>query len=324
VIDTIVFIHSDQPLIDRGWTTGSVEHELRRLGLAMQHVKADDQKSLSDRLAELASHSLVWPVSYTIGSDVDGPLLVDFLDSLGVPYIGPNAASLVLNSKIVFKQRLLAAGFRTPAYQLLDLESDLSVGPPCVLKTEFTCNSQGVTLIADVLQLEPIANDFRKYEQRLFVESWERQTEYTIAYLPTPRDSLVAVMEMIPLKGHWYVDREVKADNMYVRFETPDAKIYDALSELTKRLVGSFDIDGHFRLDIIENDLGELFVIDINFLPGMNNDSGQRSYFPVALELTYGLNFHTVVCHILEHAAHQARRTFSDEAAAAIGSGVAG
>lgn len=312
MIEAVAFIHSDQGAIDRGWDTTSVSRVLLELGLRTSAIYSSDEKSLRRGLADASPNVLAWPACYTVGQDVAGPLLVDVLEALHIPYVGPSSQSLFLNSKIELNNALGHTDFTIPEYELLDGEAVRTLGLqfPCMFKTEFTCNSEGVRYVHTAEDAERVFRELeRAYSQRIIAEAWERATEYTIAYLPARQTAFVAAIEMTTRTGKQFVDREAKRDNRYLKFRVPGSPTHELLVEQARQLAARFNIDGHFRLDVVENDSGDLFIIDLNFLPGMNDTKGQWSYFPLALHLDRGLAFREIVCHMLAHAVHRAEDT---------------
>lgn len=283
---------------------------LLEFGLRTTAVYATDEQSLRKGLLDAGRNVLAWPVCYTIGADPEGALLVDFLDAHEVSYVGASSRSLFLNSKIALKEALADTEFATPSYVLLPGESAVEGAAltfPWMLKTEFTCNSEGVRYARNAKEAATAFRDLDLlYAQRIFAETWIRHREYTVAYLPTPDGALVGAIEMIPKAGKSFVDQEAKRDNRYLEFAVPHSSRESAVVSLVKALAVGFPIDGHFRLDVVENAQGDLHVIDLNFLPGLNDIDGQWSYFPLALRMCLGVSFRQTVLHVLRHALERA------------------
>jgi D-alanine-D-alanine ligase len=323
-LDTVAFVYADQPPIDRGWNTGFVETVLLALGLKVLKIKLRSAGGLTHQLPRETDNLIFWPASYTVSSQVASRLIVDELESLGLPYVGASARILELNSKLALKERLAGSKFRTPSYRILGVQ-DLDAGdlaPPCLVKTEFSCNSEGVDLALFEGDIRRIYGDFvEKYHQRVFIESWERRTEYTVAYIPAATQPLIAALEMTPLGGRAYIDKVAKADNAQLRFDPPSSDQLARLRGYTTEFIEFCGIDGHFRLDVLENEAGELFVIDLNFLPGMSADTKQLSYFPMALADGLGSSFAEVVCAILTYSLE---RSASSNVSRTVASDVAG
>jgi D-alanine-D-alanine ligase-like ATP-grasp enzyme len=161
----------------------------------------------------------------------------------------------------------------------------------------------------------------QKYGQRIFIEAWERKTEYTVAYLPTLAAPIIAPIEMTPLAGKRFVDQEAKADNRYLRFMAPGRSKCDQLVDYTASFASYCEIDGYFRLDILENRDGDLFIIDLNFLPGLNDDPEQFSYFPIAMAKVRGLSFSEVVNQLVAYPIARMGRSLSEKVEVDVNAG---
>jgi len=290
-VATILFINSIQPEIDRGWKPDDVVQTLAEKGHTCVIANIGTRREL-ECLISRYENPIVWPVCYTIGPEVDGLLLADALDQMGIVYVGAGATSLVLNSKLEFKAAVAQkTPFQSPTYYRIESVQTLSthaLGYPAVLKTEFSCNSEGVTVVDSLDELRDKANEFAKrFRQRLFVEKWERQREFTVAYLP-PVDvdtRSAAALELHLAPGYLYVDARVKNDNSLLRFSKPEASVRCILEDTTTQIAKLLSISGHFRMDFVANTGGEIFPIEVNFLPFLTRYPPHQSYFPLAFEL---------------------------------------
>ena len=105
LIESVLFIRSNQPSIGRGWPPDDAKVAVADLGFQVMEFTVASRSELE---SVVANHQdiLVWPVSYTIGAKVDGPLITAVLEDLGVPFVGPTSANLELSSKLKFKTAL--------------------------------------------------------------------------------------------------------------------------------------------------------------------------------------------------------------------------
>jgi D-alanine-D-alanine ligase-like ATP-grasp enzyme len=307
MINKIVFVNSTQPEIDRGWRPDDAVNEASRLGFAVLMTNVESRSALETLIASEPG-ILVWPVCYTIGSDPKGPLLSTILEQLGVPFVGAPSKALRLSSKLEFKEALAAqTPYRSPAYHLVNAgeQPNVGIGLPAVLKTEFSCNSEGVAVANDPFAFAEIFERLSfTYRQRVYVERWERAREYTVAYLPPllDRKAIAAAIEIRVVGNAQYIDSQAKSDNSRLEFLRPEEKKAIQLEEMTIDIAALLDIDGHFRLDIVENSRGQLFPIEANFLPFLTTSGRNRSYFPIAFELASRLDYRQIIERILTHA----------------------
>ena len=309
----ILFVNSIQPRIDRGWKPDDMLQALAQKGHSCVIATVETAAELRDLVSQY-EHPIVWPVCYTIGPKVEGLLLAAVLAEMGIDYVGASAPALALNSKLVFKTALSGkTPYNSPAYYKIESLKVLpihSLGYPAVLKTEFSCNSEGVAVIDDYADLADKAGEFtERFRQRLFVERWERQREFTVAYLPpsgvgTPS---AAALEIHLTPGYRYLDARVKSDNSLLRFSRPENPIRSVLEKATLEIAKLLKIDGHFRLDFVVNATGAVFPIEINFLPFLTRRAPNQSYFPLAFELA-GRSYDYIANRLLSYPKHRKRR----------------
>jgi len=302
-IDSILFIRSAQPAIDRGWDTIDVDSCLRALGFQTENLFVGTEKALKSFLSSCPPNILAWPVCYTVGGNLAGRLVADFLEEYGVPFVGPNPRALALSSKIWLKSAIAGCTVHTPSYRLIDEDSigTIPFSIPYVMKCEYSCDSIGVKVVHSPTEAYDIWLKLtRSYGQRIIAEEWARSREYTVAYIPRrTSEPIVASLELTLLTDSLIVDAQAKSDNRLLCFTVPDREISARLKRCACEFANHLTIDGHFRVDILQ-DADELSVIDFNPLPQMHFSKASFSYFPMALREVYGMDQEEVVCTILE------------------------
>lgn len=317
IIDNIVFIYSDQPIIERGWNTKYVKTHLRYLGIPFREVYVADYVDFLDSLNSFDKHSLVWPVCYTLGRELSNDLLVDKLSELDIRYVGSSGRCLRLNSKLHLKKLLKGSKFKTPDYKEVRSSKELEFAKfamPMLIKSEFSCNSEGVELVENVKELEK-KFDFlsKKYQQNIFTEKWEKKREFTVAYIQNGSDSIIAPAEIVLTNNSPIIDRNEKKTNKNLKFLLPESSLTERLKEFTKSFVKCFSLDGLFRVDILMNESNEFHVIDMNFLPHLNSNEDSYSYLPKCLELNFNFDFKDVLISILKSTCKNQRFVFNPE-----------
>jgi D-alanine-D-alanine ligase-like ATP-grasp enzyme len=315
-IKPVIFIHSQQPAIDRGWKTEDISGELVRLGHTCFSVRIQTMADF-EALIPVLKESISWPVCYTVGAQISGPSVVALLEASECAYIGANSTDLRMSSKLVFKERLKTESqYSTPEFlrvKNLKVPSDISIlGLPVMLKTEFSCNSEGVSFIGSVeIALKEILRLQQKFSQEMYFERWERTREYTVAYLPPSggRPSIAATVELTIKSGAIFIDQETKQDNTKIAYSRPEEDVAKELERVTMDIADILHIDGYFRIDYLENLDGEFYPIELNFLPYLSNSGGVQSYFPQAMSFV-GIDYTSVVSKILNHAQERGVRGF--------------
>jgi len=307
---TILFVNSYVPLLERGWVSKDVKDTLNSLGISTDEIflseESDIKKLIPDR-----DHIIVWPMSLTIGSSVEGPFLVYLLNKYQIPFIGPYANSISLCSKLKFKNNLLKfKSLSSPSHLIINESTDLnsicsSFGFPSVLKTEYSYNSLGVRVINNATELnEGIVELKKTFNQKLFIEKWERYREFTVAYLPKTKNKsdLSAALEL-KLKGNkQIIDSEVKNNNKLLSLILPEKELLTILETSTLEVAKKLGVNGHFRLDYLMNKNGELFLSEINVIPFLSLKTPQISYFPLAFNLSKMISYKDIIKRIVFHA----------------------
>lgn len=307
LIESVFFIRSNQPSIGRGWPPDDAKVAVAELGFQVSEFSVNSRSEL-ESVIENHECFLVWPVSYTIGDKVDGPLITAILEDLKVPFIGPTSANLKLSSKLKFKAALQSrTPYLTPRYEVLDSEvsSNEQIGFPAILKTEYSSNSKGVLAVADATACRSgYKSLLDSYHQIIFIERWERDKEYTTAYLPPigTLDALTASLQLSPTSDLNYIDKEAKQFNHLIEFSKPNEELLSRLDLMTRNIVRSLNIDGYCRLDFLENTEGLMLAIEANFLPFLTREESEQSYFPMAFGRIVGLSYLEIIGRIIAHA----------------------
>jgi D-alanine-D-alanine ligase-like ATP-grasp enzyme len=307
IIRRVVFIESVQPAIDRGFPHRDAAAAVADLGFdvsGIDVVARDELEALAVDRGEL----LVWPVCFTIGADVAGLLLTAALEELDIPFVGVGSAGAKYGSKLRFKTALATlTSYPSPDYQVIEPGEFPSqrIGYPAVIKTEFSCNSIGVAVANDPAEFTELYDQLKALSgQSIFVERWERAHEYTVAYMPpvSGNPEVAAALELQLNGGARYIDKRVKRDNTFIRFHRPPVEQAIRLQEMTVDIARRLGLDGHFRMDFVENSRGQLFPIEVNLLPNLTRSGPNQSYFPTALSLSTGLTYPTLIERMLAHA----------------------
>lgn len=212
------------------------------------------------------------------GEDGEDGRIQAALDLLGVPYTGSGyLASGMAMDKAVSKQLMDAAGIPTPRWQLLSygpeevdrLAAELPM--PCVVKTLYGGSSLGVYLPEDRGELRRALDEVRSFGARVLAEERIFGRELTVAVLG---DRWLPAVETVPAgKEFDYVAKYQKG----AALETCPADISPeqmvAAGELALRVHRALGMKVYSRTDMILDEAGKLWCLEINALPGMTPTS---------------------------------------------------
>lgn len=178
---------------DKIWYTGKMLmeidvyrdfNELKRYAKQVTLVKENDGFYLiktngmfNKRVSEL---DIVFPIVH--GKGVEDGSLAGFLETIGIPYVGPSMLGASLGQdKVVMKQVMEANGIPVPSYTwfydteyLSDnkkiLENIKKIGYPVIVKPANLGSSIGITVVKSELNIESAIDEAINYDNKIVVE----------------------------------------------------------------------------------------------------------------------------------------------------------
>jgi D-alanine-D-alanine ligase len=217
-----------------------------------------------------------------------------------IPYTGSGAeASALAMDKIASKKIFIANGIRVPDYVVFEkgcfcARDAERVGYPLVVKPQFEGSSIGLSMARDARSLpDALARAFI-YGDRAIVEKYISGRELTVGILG---DEALPVIEIVT-KNNVY-DYEAKYESADTRYVVPapvDARVYREAMRLGAAAHRALGCSSFSRVDMIADETGGLFVLEVNTIPGMT----ERSLLPKAAQAS-GLRFAELCVKILEY-----------------------
>ena len=227
----------------------------------------------------LAIDAVVNTIHGTPGEDGK---LQGYFDVLGVKYMGCNVLSSSLSFNKGFcnhfleKQGILVPNSKL-VYEIEDVNPQEMIdelGLPCFVKPNDAGSSLGVSKVKKMEELIPAIELAFSVGQRVLVESSVQGLELTCGVvrkngIVTP----VAVTE-IQFEAEFF-DYEAKYNSTTTQEITPariDKDTYNACMVLSVGIYKKLGCSGFFRADYILHE-GELYLIEVNTVPGMSSAS---------------------------------------------------
>ncbi len=221
------------------------------------------------------------------------------LESLQIPYTGSGVlASALAMDKLRTKQLWKGVGLPTPDFQLLQHLSDLDhaaarMGFPLMVKPVCEGSSIGMARVESQAELQKAWGAAQQFAGAVIAEQWIEGAEYTVAILGD--QPLPVIYLQTP---HGFYDFEAKylaEDTQYLCPCGLDKAAEEALQQLALRAFQALDCRGWGRADIMMDNSGNPWLLEINTVPGMTD----HSLVPMAASHA-GISFQQLVWRVLE------------------------
>ncbi|MFA5144053.1 MAG: D-alanine--D-alanine ligase [Candidatus Omnitrophota bacterium] len=228
------------------------------------------------------------------------------LDSAGIRYTGSAAeASKLALDKIASKEAFVRSDIPTPKYIVAEAGT-LANGKagfnlpswgkfPVVVKPQFEGSSIGLSVVKEARALEGALEEAFKYGPKALVEEYISGRELTVGIL---NDEPLPVIEIVP---------KARVYDYAAKYRDPDTQylVPAPIKESEERSAKSLGVRSHSalgcrsfsRTDMIMDERGRIFVLEVNTIPGMT----ERSLLPKAAAAA-GVNFNKLCVKLLEDA----------------------
>ncbi|MDH5353031.1 MAG: D-alanine--D-alanine ligase [Gammaproteobacteria bacterium] len=257
--------------------------------------KLDVQSNVLEQLQSMKADR-VFNVLHGRGGE-DGTIQA-VLELLNMPYTGSGiCASALAMNKLATKRIFAGSGIPTPDYMELASEADCErllneIGLPVFVKPVLEGSSIGMTPVHKAEDLIPAWNKARAYGN-VFAEKFIQGVEYTAGFLGGQ------VLPLIKLETpHEFYDYDAKYladDTIYTcPCGLPEDRI-EEINDLVERSIRATGVRHWGRVDLMLDDQGQPWVIEVNTVPGMTD----HSLVPMAARQA-GLEMPDLVLRILE------------------------
>lgn len=206
------------------------------------------------------------------------------LELLGIPYTGSGVlASAIAMDKAVSKQIFIAEEIQTPKSRLFkseNIEDDAvrkiinEFGLPVVVKAVAQGSSIGVTIVENENDLAKAIEIAKEYDNNILVEKYIKGRELTVAVMGKDDVTVLPTIEIVPHSGKYdYKSKYTKGATDYLvpaELSTNVAEKVNAIAEKTFKALGC---KGVARVDIMLDENGNPYVLEVNTVPGMTATS---------------------------------------------------
>ncbi len=221
------------------------------------------------------------------------------LESLALPYTGSGVQGSALSmDKERTKQLWSAVGILTPGFMAPQDEPNAKevvdkLGLPLMIKPAREGSSCGASRVDQLEQLIPAWNEAKKFDSSVLIEQWITGSEYTVGIL---NDEALPIIKLeTPRDFYDYKAKYVLDTTKYI---CPCGLGFEIEKNIKAACLTAFqavNCSGWGRVDLMINEVGEVFFIEVNTVPGMTS----HSLVPMAAK-QQGYDFDELVIKILE------------------------
>jgi D-alanine-D-alanine ligase len=215
------------------------------------------------------------------------------LELMRIPYTGSGVlASALALHKIMAKKIFLCEKIPTPSFEVFqrqeigkDLLRNISLPLPLVVKPAREGSTIGVSIARTEEELILALKEAAKYDEEILVEEFMKGKEITIGIL---EDIPLPVIEIVPKSGFYdYHSKYTKGETQYIIPARIPREKYLSAQEMSLKAFQALGCSGCARVDLMTDENGDPFVIDVNTMPGMTETSllpQAASYAGIAFE----------------------------------------
>jgi D-alanine-D-alanine ligase len=265
-------------------------------GLGHEVVEYDTANGLDGIKDHTAGMDAVFPILH--GKEGEDGTVQAKLEELGVKYLGADSrVSRLCFDKMAFKKAISELGVLTPKAELVTRQSVKGselLNRPYVLKPNDGGSSVDTFMVRTPAEKTLDYDDIFERNPTMLLEELIEGTEITV---PVLGDKALPVIEIVPPEGE-----EFDYDNKYngsTQELCPPVSVSEPLQrraqEIAETIHSSLGVRHLSRTDIIINDRGEMYVLELNTIPGLTD----ASLFPKAAGVA-GLNMKDLVGRLLE------------------------
>lgn len=225
-------------------------------------------------------------------------VLQGVLESLQLPYTGSAVlASAMSMNKLVTKRLWSSAGVATPEFEVLAADSDFAavaerLGLPLMIKPACEGSSLGMSRVTEVSGLQTAYALAAATGDQVFAERWVQGREFTIGIL---KGEALPVIELRTNHEFYDFDAKYLADDTQYLYPVDLAEQEQReMSQTAEQAFHLLGAEGWGRVDVMRDESGKSWFIELNSVPGMTN----HSLVPMAAQAR-GMCFSELVCEVL-------------------------
>lgn len=267
--------------------------------LVRSGVNAEGFDPQERSITELVGYDRAFIVLHGRGGE-DGQIQ-GALEWLNLPYTGTGVqGSAIGMDKIKTKQVWQGSELPTAPYRIVSKDSDLneivnSIGLPFIIKPVHEGSSIGMSKVEKIEDFADAIEKATVHDAVVMAEKWITGREFTIVIL---NGQALPVIRLEPPKDVAFYDYEAKYNRNDVQYGIPCGLTEDEekrLQALCLRAFQAVGASGWGRIDAMQDENGNFWLLEVNTVPGMTS----HSLVPKAAKAV-GLDFNQLCVAILE------------------------
>jgi D-alanine-D-alanine ligase len=203
------------------------------------------------------------------------------LELLGLPYTGSGPlASCLAMDKTTTKRIWAQQNLPTPAFRTVSGRHDLAglidqLGLPLIVKPPHEGSTVGVTKVTSADELDNAWALASQYDSQVLVERFIAGRELTVSLLGKgDQTRVLPIVEIIAPQGNYdYEHKYISNDTQYVCPAHLDDELTREIMGLSRRAYVALGCEGWGRVDIMLDEAGRPWLLEVNTSPGMTSHS---------------------------------------------------
>ncbi|MCM8815659.1 MAG: D-alanine--D-alanine ligase, partial [Candidatus Omnitrophica bacterium] len=195
-----------------------------------------------------------------------------FLETLNIPYTGSGVcASAICMNKIITKKILMFHEIPTPDFVVVErnVVSEPPFGYPCVVKPANLGSTIGISIVKNVSEMKRSISKTFKLDSDVFIEKFIKGKEITIGIIGNQHPQILPPIEIrTERKLYDYTAKYTKGASVHIIPPEMDRSLLDKASDYALKTYKILGCSGCARMEIIVQENGEMFILDVNTIPG--------------------------------------------------------
>mgnify|MGYP000887331791 CR=1 FL=1 len=196
-----------------------------------------------------------------------------FLETLNIPYTGSGVcASAICMNKIIMKKILLFHNIPTPDFVIAEKHTipQIPFPSPWVVKPASLGSTLGISVVGSKNEMKKAVSKAFELDCEVFIEKFIRGKEITIGIIGNEDLQMLPPIEIrTNRKLYDFTAKYKKGGSVHVIPPDIDKKYIDKASEYALQTYKVLGCSGCARMEIIIKKSGEMFILDVNTVPGL-------------------------------------------------------